>query len=197
MTEIADRYRRLAADFTAEVAAVPPTDDRWSNPSPCPGWAARDVVGHMLDTHALFFGLIGHDVPAGPGVEVGGDGDGDGAGGPLAAWSHVRDAMQAALDDPDVAGTEFDGMFGRTRWDAAVDRFINGDVLVHRWDLGQALGSDPQLDVEDVRRARAGLEGIPDEALRSEGTFGPAVEPPPDATEREQFLAFLGRTPRS
>lgn len=188
MSAIADRYRRLAADFTAEVAAVPPTDDRWSNPSPCPDWKAKDVVSHMADTHQLFFGLIGHEVPPGPAV--------DDESGPMGTWAHVRDAMQAALDDEAVAGTEFDGMFGRTRWDAAVDRFINGDVTVHRWDLGRALGTDPQLDLDEVRRIMAGFEGIPDEAMRSAGTFGPAVEPPPDATEQERFLAFIGRAPR-
>jgi uncharacterized protein (TIGR03086 family) len=186
MTEIADRYRRLAATFTARVDAVPADDERWQAESPCPGWTARDVVGHMLDTHHLFFGRIGHEVPKGPSA----------ADDPHAAWAHVRDAMQAALDDESVAGTEFDGMFGRTRWDAAVDRFINGDVLVHGWDLARAVGGDEALDVEDVRRARAGLEGIPDEALRSEGTFGPAIEPPPGATEQEELLAFLGRDPR-
>lgn len=196
MSEIADRYRRLAADFTAEVTAVPPTDDRWSNPSPCADWKARDVVAHMVDTHHIFFGLIGHDVAPGPSVDDDGDDGDDAYGGPLGAWAYVRDAMQAALDDPAVAGTEFDGMFGRTRWDAAVDRFINGDVMVHRWDLGQALGTDPQLDIDDVRRMMAGLDGLPEEAMRAPGTFGPAIEPPPGATEQEQFLAFTGRNPR-
>jgi uncharacterized protein (TIGR03086 family) len=186
MSDHADRYRRLAADFTAEVAAVPADDPRWSNPSPCSDWDARAVVSHMQDTHRMFFGLIGRELPAGPTA------DDD----PAAAWAHVRDELQAALDDPDVAGTEFDGMFGRTRWEDAVDRFITGDVLAHRWDLGRALGGDPSLDADEITRTMKGFEGLPDEAMRGGGVFGPAIEPPPDATEQERFLAFIGRSPR-
>lgn len=187
MNDIADRYRRLAAQFTAQVDAVPAGDPRWNDPSPCPGWSARDVVGHMTRTHSLFFGFIDRELPPGPSV----------ADDPRAAWAHVRDHLQAALDDPATAGTEFDGMFGRTRWDAAVDRFVNADLLVHRWDVGRALGDHPQLDPDEMARVMAGLEGVPDEAMRGAGAFGPAVEVPPDATEQERFLAFLGRDPRS
>lgn len=186
MSDIADRYRALAADFTAEVEAVPVDDPRWANPSPCPDWTARDVVAHMVDTHHLFFGFIGQELPPGPTADAD----------PHRAWAHVRDGVQNALDDPAVAGTEFDGMFGRTRWEDAVDRFITGDVLVHRWDVGRALGADPELDAGEVARAAAALEGLPEEAVRGEGVFGPAVEPPADANEQERFLAFLGRNPR-
>jgi uncharacterized protein (TIGR03086 family) len=187
MSEIADRYRRLAADFTDEVAAVPASDPRWAGPSPCPDWDAAGIVSHMVDTHTMFFGFIDRPMPAGPAV----------ADDPLGAWTHVRDEMQAALDDPSVASQEFDGFAGRTRWETAVDRFISGDVLVHRWDLGRALGGNPQLDPDEVRRVAAGFEGIPEEMLRSGGAFGPAVEPPADADEQERFLAYLGRQPRS
>ena len=33
--------------FTQRVNAVP--TDAWNNPSPCPGWTARDVVRHMVE----------------------------------------------------------------------------------------------------------------------------------------------------
>ena len=185
MTEIADRYRHLAEGFTARVAAVPADDDdRWSSPSPCEEWTARDVVQHMLDTHHMFFGLVGHPVEKGPAVE----------GGPLPAWLYVRDAMIVALEDPDIAAKEYDGMFGRTRWDTSVDRFINSDVLVHSWDLARALGVDDRLDPDDVRRVHEVAKGYGD-AMRSPQAFGPEVEPPADADEQDRLLAFLGRDP--
>src|SRR5688500_7633546 len=123
MTDISDRYRRLAQGFTTRVEQVPAADPRWEAPSPCPDWTARGVVGHLVDVHHMFFALIEHEVPAAPPVDDG----------PLQAWTATRDAMAAALDDPAVAGKEYDGFFGRTRWDEAVDRFVNFDVLIHTW----------------------------------------------------------------
>ena len=42
MTETADRFATAAAGFTQRVNAVPA--DAWNNPSPCPGWTARDAI---------------------------------------------------------------------------------------------------------------------------------------------------------
>ena len=39
MSEIAKRYRNVAAQFTRRVEAVPA--DVWDNPAPCDGWRAR------------------------------------------------------------------------------------------------------------------------------------------------------------
>jgi uncharacterized protein (TIGR03086 family) len=182
MNDIADRYRRLARGFTDRVAAVPPDDERWSSPSPCEKWTARDVVAHMLDTHHLFLRFIDQDVAPGPSA----------ADDPLAAWSYVRDAMQAALEDPQVADKEFDGLSGRTRWDRSVDRFINSDVLVHTWDLARGLGLDDRLDPDEVRIVNETAHGYGD-AMRGPGAFGPEVEPRPGADEQERLLAYLGR----
>lgn len=186
MTEITDRYRRLADGFTSRVAAVPPDDPRWESPSPCEGWSARDVVKHLIDAHDMFFGLIEHKVPAPSPVEDG----------PLAAWAETRDAMVAALEDPGVASTEYEGFFGVSRWDHSVDRFITGDVLIHTWDLSRGLGVDDTLPGDEVEKFRAAAEGFGD-AARQPGVFGPEVAAPPDATEQEKLLAFLGRDPRA
>jgi uncharacterized protein (TIGR03086 family) len=185
MTEIADRYRRLAEGFTARVAAVPHDDARWGNQSPCDDWKARDVVAHLIGAHQMFFGFIELEVPAGP----------DPADGELPAWEHTRDAMQAALDDPATATKEFDGFFGRSKFEDAADRFVSGDVLIHTWDLARALGVDDRLPEDEVVAARAGLEGLGDN-MRQPGVFGPEVDPPSDADEQDRLLAFVGRDPR-
>jgi uncharacterized protein (TIGR03083 family) len=57
MTEISQRYARLADAFTAKIAAVP--DDRWACPSPCEGWTARDVVCHVIGSQEMFLGMVG------------------------------------------------------------------------------------------------------------------------------------------
>jgi uncharacterized protein (TIGR03086 family) len=180
MTDIADRYRRNAAAFTEKVAAVPP--DRWSDPSPCEGWDARDVVRHVVDTQGMFLGFVGRELGDIPSV------DDD----PLAAWEAARDAVQADLDDPDRAGVEFDGFTGRATFAEAVDRFLASDLPIHGWDLARATGGDEVIDPAEVER---GLVSYPQfaELLRSPGVCKPPVESAPDADDQTRLLNFLGR----
>jgi uncharacterized protein (TIGR03086 family) len=180
MDEISERYRRLAGEFAAVVATVP--DDRWAHPSPCEGWSARDVVRHVVDTHGMFLGFVDRSLPPGPSV------DDD----PVGAFASARDAVQADLDDPERAGAEFDGFFGRRSFASGVDQFLSGDLVIHRWDLGTAAGLDVRLDDDEIARAWKDLEVFGD-AARTPGVFGPAVEPPPDADEQTRLLAYTGR----
>ncbi|HEX4215718.1 MAG TPA: TIGR03086 family metal-binding protein [Candidatus Dormibacteraeota bacterium] len=181
MSEISERYRRLSAAFTERVVAVP--EDRWDSPSPCEEWTARDVVGHMRDGSGTFFANIGRELPPGPSI----------AEDPVGTWTTVREAMQGALDDPDVAGTEYESpLMGRQRFDVGVDQFVNFDVLVHTWDLARAAGLDERLDEAEVHRTFERI--LPaDEMLRSPRVCGPKLDPPPGADEQTRFLAFLGR----
>jgi uncharacterized protein (TIGR03086 family) len=182
MTEISDRYRHLSADFTSRVIAVPP--ERWVSPSPCEGWTARDVVGHLVGNVGWFFTLIDQEAPVAPSVEDD----------PVAAWSAARDALQGALDDPAVAQHEYESqaMGGKGTLEQAVDRFGNFDVLVHTWDLARAAGLDERLDPDEVHRALEAALPM-DTMLRSPGVCGPKIDPPQGADEQTRFLAFLGR----
>lgn len=184
MSEIADRYRRRAAGFTARVEAVPA--DRWASPSPCDDWTARDVVRHVVDTSAMFLGFIGQPAPDGPSVDED----------PVGAWTSARNAIQAALDDPAIASLEYEGQLGRAQFEHGVDRFLSADALVHTWDLARAAGLDEHLDPDDVRAsldAMSAMEEQVGELMRSSGAFGRQVDPPADADEQTRLLAFLGR----
>lgn len=180
----ADRYRRRAQGFADVVAALP--DDRWGSPSPCPEWDARAVVAHVVDTQYMFAGFIGLEPERGPSVEDD----------PVAAWDVARGHTQAALEDPDLAAKEFDGMGGRSTFAGAVDRFLSFDLVAHRWDLAKAAGLDaslPARDVSEVAAAAEALAGAMGDAMRSAGAFGPALDPPADADAQTRLLAFLGR----
>jgi uncharacterized protein (TIGR03086 family) len=182
MSETSERFRKVAADFTARVEAVP--DGAWDNPSPCEGWVARDIVRHMVDTSAMFLGRAG----AGVGDAPSPDDD------PAATWRHVRDAMQQALDDPEVAGVEYDTPMGRSTLEQTVAMFGIGDVVIHTWDLARATGLDERLDPDEVHRLYEAMEPN-DEMMRQSGVFGPKVEAPPDADEQTRLIAFSGRRP--
>jgi uncharacterized protein (TIGR03086 family) len=180
MSDYADRYRHLAAEFAEVVAAVPV--DRWEAPSPCEGWTARDVVRHVVETSGMFLGFVGRALPAGPSV------DDDPAG----AFASAKAAIQADLDDPDRAAEEFDGFFGRRSFASAVDQFLSGDLVIHRWDLGTAAGIEVDLAPAEIERAWKDLDAFGD-AARQPGVFGPAVEPPPGADEQTRLLCHTGR----
>ncbi len=182
MSEISERYQRLGDAFAAEIAAV--GDDQWSSPTPCAEWTARDLVGHVVGSQGMFLGFVGQEVGDVPTV------DDD----PLGAWNGTRAAVQANLDDPARATVEFDGFFGRQTFEAAVDRFLCVDLVVHGWDLARAAGLDEQMDPDDVERVRRAAEAF-GEAARSPQVFGPAIEAPEGANDQERLLAFLGRQP--
>ena len=180
MTEISDRYRRLSDQFAARIAAV--SGDQWDNPSPCAEWTARDVVKHVVDSQAMFLGLV--DRKLGPVPDVAED--------PAGAWDAARAVIQSDLDDPARAGTEFDGMSGRQTFEQAIDRLIYLDLVVHGWDLARATGQDERIEAEDAQRVLSIAKTFGD-ALRGPGVCGPAIEVPADADDQTRTLAYLGR----
>jgi uncharacterized protein (TIGR03086 family) len=183
MSEISERYRKIAGQFTQRAKSVP--DDAWNNPAPCEGWVARDVVRHMVEwMPAMFLLSVGIAVPKIPSV------DDD----PAQAWEVVSDTIQSALDDPETAARELDMRVGRYTVEDAVATFCIGDVLVHTWDLARATGLDETLDPDEVHRLVEAMEPM-DEVLRQSGQYGPRVEVPDDADEQTRLIAFTGRRP--
>lgn len=180
MSEISERYLKVATRFTERARAVP-DGGAWENPAPCEGWVARDVVRHMVEWMPGFLSL---DLPEGPSV------DDDPAG----AWDVLSETIQSGLDDPVAAAREHELRPGRFSFEDAVDMFITGDVLLHTWDLARATGQDESLDADEVHRMFVGMEPF-DDALRSSGHYGPRVEVPADADEQTKLIAFTGRRP--
>ena len=183
MSELAERYRKIAGRFTETVKAVPA--GAWDSPSPCEGWRARDVVGHLVDwLPAFFFGTWGIEHPSHPSIDED----------PVAAWTAVSDTIQAALDDPDVAGAERDTRMGPSTFEQTFDMIGTNDVFLHTWDVARATGLDEDLDPDEVHRLFEGMEPYGD-AMRQSGHYGPATEVPDDADEQTRLLAFIGRRP--
>jgi uncharacterized protein (TIGR03086 family) len=183
MSEISERYRHIAEQFTQRVIAVPAP--AWDNPAPCEGWVARDVVGHLVEwLPAFFVGTWGIELPPAPSVDAD----------PAAAWAVVNGAIQSALDDPEVAGRERDTRMGRWTFEQTIDTICTPDVLVHTWDLARATGLEETLDPDEVHRFVASMEPM-DELLRQSGHYGPRVPVAHDADEQTRLIAFLGRQP--
>jgi uncharacterized protein (TIGR03086 family) len=142
-------------------------------------------VRHVIDTHGMFLGLVGREMDAAPSVDED----------PLGAFLGASARVQHGLDDPALAGETFDGFFGTTRFDTAIDRFISLDLVIHGWDLARATGQDTTLPPEEVERiATVDVPAFGD-ALHAPGVVGPEVHVPPDASAQDRLLAVLGRHP--
>jgi uncharacterized protein (TIGR03086 family) len=179
---IVDRYTSLADQFGARIEAAP--DGAWSNPSPCAGWTAKDIIAHVVGGQENVIRAI-----TGEGVAA------DVEANPKEAWRASYSAMTAALRRPGALETMTPSPVGDMTVAELVGRFLSNDVLVHTWDLARTVGGDETLDAAAVTEAFTGLKPL-DEMLRQPGIFDPKVEPAPDADEQEQFLNFLGRTTR-
>jgi uncharacterized protein (TIGR03086 family) len=177
--DIIDRYDEAATGFTARLDAV--TDDQWANPTPCTDWSVRELVDHVI--------AIQRQLPEGLGVVV----DDDGAD-VRATWNAVRDGALTVLREPDVLERTMRGMRGN---EVPVEMALIprlSDLHVHTWDLARATGGDERLSPEVAAILLERLKPN-DEALRASGSFGPKVEPPPDADAQVELLCFLGRRP--
>jgi uncharacterized protein (TIGR03086 family) len=179
----AERFRRVAARFSDVVAGVPA--DAWSNPAPCEGWVARDVVRHLVEWVPGFFSRAGVELPS----EISADDD------PVGAWEALREALQAILDDPAVASSEIDiEPVGRHTVAAAIEQFVTADVVVHTWDLARAAGLDVVVDQEMAGNMVEGMLAMED-VLVASGQFKPAVAVADDADVGTRLIAATGRDP--
>ena len=170
-----ERHREIAAGFSARVEGAPD----WDAPAPVEGWAARDVVEHLVTWIRGFLADGGVDLPPVPLDD------------PARAWaSHVA-MMQALLETSGTADFTHRHA-GSGRLADIVDRFYTSDVFMHTWDLARATGQDETLDPDFAGQLLTGMQPIED-LLRNSGQYGPAMPVAPDAPVYERLMAFVGR----
>lgn len=180
MSEVSERYGRIAAGFDSRVQHC--AADRWDSPSPCSEWSARGVAVHVVETHRRVLATLdgGETAPLSPEEDL------------LEAWRSASGEVSATLADPARAATVVGGIFGEQPWEQLVSRLLCADTLIHTWDLARATGQDEQLDAAAVAAATEFLTPL-DEAIRRPGGFGPKLEAPEYADPQTTLLAFVGR----
>ena len=106
--------------------------------------------------------------------------------------------MQEVLDDPERAGREYDGFFGRTSVEKTIDQFACFDLLVHRWDIARAAGltSHEAMPPDEVTHAFEVGRSLGDN-LRQSGACGPEVDVPPTPTSRPVSSPSSAANPRT
>lgn len=164
----------LAADKWDEVAGQVGDDD-WAKTTPCEGWTVRDLVDHAMHWQGRGGGVFNAGV----------DSDAD--------WTALKPALATALANPANLEGNAEALGGTPK--QAVAGLITADLLVHSWDLALAIGADATLPEAAVESTLMGLQRLPEEMLRSDRMFGPAVEVADDASAQDRLIAFVGRTP--
>jgi uncharacterized protein (TIGR03086 family) len=180
MSDLLDRYCRLADGFTARVEAVP--EGAWDNSSPCDEWKARDIVGHVAGLSKHFVAVVNGEEPPAPAPMED----------PVSAWAEARAGVESVLADPDQAGSIVETPMGDMPFEVLMGQFGCMDLLVHTWDLARATGGDERIDADAAAQAYEVLKPM-DAMLRGPGMFKPAVEPPAGADPQTELLSFLGR----
>jgi uncharacterized protein (TIGR03086 family) len=182
---VLDGFVRAMDGFEAVLAGVAP--DRWDAPSPCEGWCAADVAGHVIGALRAVEEFATwrdeSDSPADPRPAAGDD--------PLAAWRAARAAMMAVLEPAALARPVPLPWGGQMPLGEFLERYPM-EILVHTWDLAQATGQAAGLDPGLVRDALGPARQFAPVA-RLSGLIGPEYAVPDDADDLTRLLAIFGR----
>lgn len=190
---LADHGRAIAV-FAAVLGRVRPTDLPLA--TPCAGWQVRDLLAHQLGQDLAFAAALRGGASA------------------LTDWASVpvgQDVpapLLAALDDQEHAQREFVASGRRAIWMPEIlpdrplpaDRAVGAhliDLLIHAWDLGVAIGSQPAIDLDLADFCLAVARSIPDTPERRGpgSAFIRALPGDVDDPAFDQALRLLGRDP--
>ncbi|MFG3497032.1 TIGR03086 family metal-binding protein [Streptomyces sp. NPDC047928] len=168
------------------------TDDRLGDPTPCPDYTVRDLLGHVMGLTLAFRDAARKDF--GPTTDTD-----PGAVRPVldddwrAALPHRLDELAAAWRAPEAwHGTTRAGgvvLPGGVAGLVALD-----EVLVHGWDLARATGQAYAPD-EAALRASYALLATDADTRGDGGPFGRPVPVPDGAPLLHRVVALSGRRP--
>lgn len=171
--------------FEAVAATVNPVD--WNNPSPCPGWNAKAIVGHLIDGQRMIISILERNERPEPAPQPA-----------TVAGEHPVQALLAQRQRTDqvLAEIALSAMISTPGGDAPIGTIIGQaalEPLVHAWDLAIATGADFTPDPGLAQRLLEQLLPVID-AISATGMYG---------TQRKysgrdpfhQLLALLGRNP--
>ncbi|MGW8885222.1 TIGR03086 family metal-binding protein [Streptomyces sp. NPDC055749] len=170
----------------------PVKDRQLTDPTPCPDYAVRELLAHLVGLTTAFRDAALKDL--GPTTDTSPD-----AALPVlgADW---REALPVLLDELVAAWRSPAALEGMTRA-GGVDlpaevagRVALNELVIHGWDLARSTGQEFRADEADLRSSVVMLtpeEGGPD----SSDIFGPPVPVPADAPLLDRVIGMSGRRP--
>jgi len=173
------------------VAQVKP--EQWDDPTPCPEWNVRSLVGHLIAGRYVYRGLL-EGAPVAelrPMLQRQSEAVGDD---PVAACEQAARSIREAFAEPGA----LERTVHHTRGDMPGSELLVqlvADLVVHTWDLATAIGVDPELDDQLVELAYEFYAPIMQQgAVYAYGWFKPpAKQLPEGATSMERLIHLVGR----
>ncbi|MFJ6854361.1 TIGR03086 family metal-binding protein [Streptomyces sp. NPDC091271] len=169
-------------------------DDRQlDGPTPCPDYAVRELIGHLLGLTVAFRDAAHKKSGPTTGTPP------DSALPALPAdW---RTALPPLLDELVAAWRSPAALEGMTRA-GGVDlpgqvagMVALNELVVHGWDLARATGQEFRADEGSLRSSEAMLAPGDDDRSGPDAIFGPPVPVPADAPLADRVIALSGRRP--
>ncbi|MGQ5575056.1 TIGR03086 family metal-binding protein [Streptomyces sp. ECR3.8] len=169
------------------------SDAQLADGTPCPRYAVRHLLGHLLGLAVAFrdagrkdLGATTDTDPQGALPDVGPDW--------RAELPKVLDELADAWRDPAAwTGTTRAGgvdMPGEVTAAVALD-----ELVIHGWDLARATGQPYAPDPAALESAHAFLLAAAEEGDRGGGIFGPVVPVPAGASLLDRTIGLSGRDP--
>jgi len=161
----------------------------WNAPSPCPGWTAGHVAGHLIDAARQTLALLAEGPPVLPTTELT-------ALRRLAAEypaARLREAAYPLIER--VRDLDEQASVATPHGNLPATQFLTMalvEPVVHGWDLAVAVGASTRL-ADDVVASLLATARAMGGQLAASGMYAPALPHPVAAEPQEQLLALLGR----
>ncbi|MET9735789.1 TIGR03086 family metal-binding protein [Streptomyces sp. NPDC006458] len=179
---------RVVAGLVAGVR-----DEQLADKTPCPGYAVRNLLGHLYGLSVAFRDAarkdLGPTTDTSPAERVPDVGEG---------W---REELPRALDELAVAWREPGAWEGLTRAGsvdlpgAVAGAVVADELVIHGWDLARATGQAYEPDGAALRSAHGFLLAVAEDAGRGAGAFGPVVSVAEGAPLLSRAVGLSGRDP--
>jgi uncharacterized protein (TIGR03086 family) len=168
-------------------------DEQLAAPTPCPGSAVRNMLGHLLGLSVAFRDAgrkdLGVTTDTSPDSAVPDVGPG---------WreelSEVLGALAEAWRDP-AAWTGTTRAGGLDLPGAVAGAVAADELVIHGWDLARATGQEYLPDPAALRASYTFLRAAADDPGRGGGIFGPVVAVPEGAPLLDRAVGLSGRDP--
>jgi uncharacterized protein (TIGR03086 family) len=173
------------------VAQVRP--EQWDEPTPCPEWNVRTLVGHLIAGRYVYRGLL-EGVPMAelrPMLQRQSEAAGND---PVAACERAVRSIREAFAEPGA----LERTVHHTRGDMPGSELLVqlvADLVVHSWDLSTAIGADSGLDEQLIELAyEFYAPRMQEDVMYAYGWFKPPAESlPAGAAPLQRLIHLVGR----
>ncbi|MEV0181506.1 TIGR03086 family metal-binding protein [Streptomyces sp. NPDC050625] len=169
------------------------TDEQLSAATPCPDYAVRHMLGHLMGLSVAFRDAARKDLGATTDTSPNAA-EPDIGPGWRAELPKVLDELAEAWREP-AAWTGMTRAGGVDLPGAVAGAVVADELVIHGWDLARATGRQYTPDPAALQASYGFLRAAADNSDRGNGAFGPVVPVPADAPLLDRAVGLSGRDP--